>query len=135
MPCFQDVACTLEDQSFKWRWESCFLGYRASAEILSKHLVLPLISMSHLAFSSKDSVGEVSDAELTKVRLLHLIHLDEIHSIQFKAVDKVGRTARRNVDIHIKNAISKPRIATVLRRTTALFNFASDLRKSSITIS
>ncbi|KAK0223171.1 hypothetical protein IW262DRAFT_1458179 [Armillaria fumosa] len=87
---FSDVACTLEDQSFKWRWESCFLGYRASAEILSKHLVLPLI-------------------KLTKV------------------VDKVGRTARRNVDIHIKNAISKPRIATVLRRITAMFNFASDL--------
>lgn len=106
---FSDVACTLEDQTFKWRWESCFLGYRASAEILSKHLVLPLISMSHLAFSSKDSVGEVSDAELTK------------------AVDKVGRTARRNVDTHIKNAISKPRIATVLRRITAMFNFASDL--------
>ncbi|SJL09594.1 uncharacterized protein ARMOST_12974 [Armillaria ostoyae] len=106
---FSDVACTLEDQSFKWRWESCFLGYRASAEILSKHLVLPLISMSHLAFSSKNSVGEVSDAELTK------------------AVDKVGRTARRNVDIHIKNTISKPRIATVLRRITAMFNFASDL--------
>lgn len=106
---FSDVACTLEDQSFKWRWESCFLGYRASAEILSKHLVLPLISMSHLAFSSKDSVGEVSDAELTKT------------------VDKVGRTARRNVDIHIKNTISKPRIATVLRRITAMFNFASDL--------
>ncbi len=91
--------------------------------------------MSHLAFSSKDSVGEVSDAELTKVRLLNLIHLDEIHSIHIQAVDKVGRTARRNVDIHIKNAISKPRIATVLRRITALFNFASDLRKSSITIS
>ncbi|KAK0500514.1 hypothetical protein EDD18DRAFT_1150352 [Armillaria luteobubalina] len=106
---FSDVACTLEDQSFKWRWESCFLGYRASAEILSKHLVLPLISMSHLAFSSKDSVGEISDAELTKV------------------VDKVGRTARRNVDIHIKNAISKPRMATVLRRITAMFNFALDL--------
>ncbi|KAK0204748.1 hypothetical protein DFS33DRAFT_1322514 [Desarmillaria ectypa] len=106
---FSDVACTLEDQSFKWRWENCFLGYRASAEILSKHLILPLISMGHLAFSSKDSVGDISDAELTK------------------AVDKVGQTARRNVDIHIKNAISKPRIATVLRRITAMFNFASDL--------
>ncbi|KAK0485166.1 hypothetical protein IW261DRAFT_884949 [Armillaria novae-zelandiae] len=106
---FSDIACTLEDQSFKWRWESCFIGYRASAETLSKHLVLPLISMSHLAFTSKDSVGEVSDAELTKV------------------VDKVGRTARRNVDIHIKNAISKPRIATVLRRITAMFSFVSDL--------
>ncbi|KAK0450144.1 hypothetical protein EV421DRAFT_1779036 [Armillaria borealis] len=96
---FSDVACTLEDQSFKWRWESCFLGYRASAEILSKHLVLPLISMSHLAFSSKDSVGEVSDAGID----------------EGETVDKVGRTARRNVDIHIKNTISKPRIATVLR--------------------
>ncbi|KAG7451111.1 uncharacterized protein BT62DRAFT_926769 [Guyanagaster necrorhizus] len=106
---FSDVAFTLEDQSFKWRWETCFLGYRPSADILSKHLILPLISMGHLAFSSTDSVGEVSDAELTK------------------AVDKVGRIARRNVDIHIKNAISKPRIATVLRRITATFNFAPEL--------
>ncbi|KAK0469835.1 uncharacterized protein EV420DRAFT_1258748, partial [Desarmillaria tabescens] len=106
---FSDVACTLENQSFKWRWETCFLGYKASAEILSKHLILPLISMSHLAFSSTNSVGEVSDVDLTK------------------AVDKLGRTARRNVDIHIKNAISKPRIATVLRRITAMFSFASEL--------
>lgn len=52
-----------------------------------------------------------------------------LHSLHLQAVDKVGRTARRTVDTHIKNAISKPRVATTLRRMTAMFNFISDLRK------
>lgn len=46
----------------------------------------------------------------------------------FQAVDKVGRTARRTVDTHIKNVLSKPHIATTIRRMTAMFNFLPDLR-------
>lgn len=48
-----------------------------------------------------------------------------------QAVDKVGRTARRTVDTHIKNAVSKPRVASTVRRMTAMFNFTPDLRKLS----
>jgi hypothetical protein len=33
------------------------------------------------------------------------------------------------VDTHIKHAISKPRVATTIRRMTAMFNFSSELRK------
>jgi len=44
-----------------------------------------------------------------------------------QAVDKVGRTARRTLDTHVKHAISKPRVSTTLRRMTALINFTSDL--------
>lgn len=41
----------------------------------------------------------------------------------------MGRTARRTVDTHIRNAMSKPLVATALRRMTAMFNFIPDLRK------
>ncbi|KAF9468141.1 hypothetical protein BDZ94DRAFT_845739 [Collybia nuda] len=106
---YADISFTLEGESFKWKWEACILGHKRSAEIISQHLIFPLISVNHLAFSSADVISELLDADIEK------------------AIDKVGRTARRTVDIHIKNAISKPRVATTLRRMTAMFNFISDL--------
>ena len=50
-----------------------------------------------------------------------------------KAVDKIGRTARRTIDTHIKNVLSKPRVATTMRRMTAMFNFSADLRMLAVT--
>ena len=47
---------------------------------------------------------------------------------RFQAIDKIARTARRTVDTHVKNALSKPRLATTIRRITAVFNFISDAR-------
>jgi hypothetical protein len=41
-----------------------------SAEILSKHLILPLIGVNHLAFSSADPVSELSENDLEKVKYL-----------------------------------------------------------------
>ncbi|TFK40297.1 hypothetical protein BDQ12DRAFT_680680 [Crucibulum laeve] len=106
---YADFAFELECETFKWRWETCSLGHTTSAELISKHLIFPLISVNHLAFSSPEAVGEISDTDLEK------------------AVDKVGRTARRTVDTHMKNALSKPRFATTVRRMTAMFNFLPDL--------
>ncbi|KAH7928084.1 hypothetical protein BV22DRAFT_1149218 [Leucogyrophana mollusca] len=106
---YADFAFELECEAFKWRWDTIFVGHKTSAEILSKHLIMPLISVNHLAFSSPDAVADLSKNDLEK------------------ATDKVGRTARRTVDTHIRNAMSKPRVATTLRRMTALFNFIPDL--------
>ncbi|KAJ7158819.1 hypothetical protein C8R46DRAFT_401649 [Mycena filopes] len=104
---YADLALELEYEAFKWRWETCLQGGRFSAEMISRHLVLPLISLNHLAFTS--AVGESSETDLEK------------------AIDKVGRTARRSVDTHVKNAMAKPRVATALRRITAMFNFENNL--------
>ncbi|KAF8206505.1 hypothetical protein K438DRAFT_1963533 [Mycena galopus ATCC 62051] len=104
---YADLALELECEAFKWRWETCLQGGRFSAEMISSHLVLPLISLNHLAFTS--AVGESDETDLEK------------------AVDKVGRTARRSVDTHVKNAMAKPRVATALRRITAMFNFEPNL--------
>ncbi|KAN0093208.1 hypothetical protein V8E55_003992 [Tylopilus felleus] len=105
---FGDFAFQLECNAFKWRWETIFVGYKVSADILSKHLIMPLISVNHLVFSSPDVVGDLPPADLEK------------------AIDKLARTARRTVDTHVKNALSKPRLATTIRRITAVFNFISD---------
>ncbi|RPD61097.1 hypothetical protein L227DRAFT_75750 [Lentinus tigrinus ALCF2SS1-6] len=106
---FSDFAFMLGGESFRWRWETFNLGPRMSADVLSKHLILPLISMAHLAFSSADLLGATSETDLEK------------------SVDKVGRTARRTLDTHVRNALSKPVLATTLRRITAMFNFVPDL--------
>ncbi|KAG2133669.1 uncharacterized protein EDB93DRAFT_1307039 [Suillus bovinus] len=108
-PSLGDLALELECSNWKWRWEPIFLGPKLSAEIISKHLIMPLISVNHLAFSSSDVLGDLTPGDLEK------------------ATDKVGRTARRTVDTHIRNALSKPRVATTLRRMTAMFNFLPEL--------
>ncbi|KAI9568257.1 hypothetical protein HD554DRAFT_2205149 [Boletus coccyginus] len=105
---FGDFTFQLECDAFKWRWETIFVGHKVSADILSKHLIMPLISANHLAFSSPDVVGDLPPADLEK------------------AIDKIARTARRTVDTHVRNALSKPRLATTIRRITAGFNFISD---------
>ncbi|TDL25498.1 hypothetical protein BD410DRAFT_764954 [Rickenella mellea] len=100
-----DLSFELDCDGFKWRWDAYLLGPKTSAEILSKHLILPLISIAHLSFYSADPVSELDESDLEKV------------------VDKVGRSARRTVDIHVKHAVSKPRVSTTLQRFSALFDF------------
>ncbi|KAI0696256.1 hypothetical protein BC835DRAFT_1343011 [Cytidiella melzeri] len=104
-----DLAFELRCSEFKWRWETYSLGPKVSAEVISKHLIMPLISLTHMAFSSSEAVSAQTEADLEK------------------SVDKVGRTARRTVDTHIRTAISKPRVTTSLRRMTAVFNFLPDM--------
>jgi hypothetical protein len=65
----QDFAFELECDAFKWRWETCLLSSRMSAEVLSKHLIMPLISITHFAFASADPVSELSESDLEQVRL------------------------------------------------------------------
>ncbi|EAU85498.1 hypothetical protein CC1G_06399 [Coprinopsis cinerea okayama7 len=106
---FSDLSLGLDHASFKWRWEANSVGYRSSAEIISKHLVIPLITANSLALSSPESIGEMADSDVEK------------------AVDKSARVARRHADTHVRNALSKPKAATILRRITAMFNFATEL--------
>ncbi|KAJ3925251.1 MAG: hypothetical protein NXY57DRAFT_907314, partial [Lentinula lateritia] len=110
-----DFAFEIDCEGFKWTWETCFIGYRNSAEIISKHLVLPLISVSHTALSVGKPVGEMVESELEK------------------AIDAVGRAARRSFDTHVKNAISKPRMNSSIQRMSALFNLVDHLPPISFT--
>ena len=63
----QDVTIKLRGESFKWKWETTYLGPKLSAEILSKHLVVPLISAVHFAFTSPVVIGGMSGEDLEKV--------------------------------------------------------------------
>ena len=51
-------------------WETISTGPKMSAELLSQHLILPLITTAHLAFYSPDPVSELSEADLEKVSTL-----------------------------------------------------------------
>lgn len=44
-----------------------------SADILSKHLIMPLISTVHLSFFSADPVSSLSEADVEKVRYMLLL--------------------------------------------------------------
>jgi len=112
---FTLVPSSYSDMSFKfhsdiinWRWDTYYVGPKMSSEILSQHLIIPLVSTTHLAFTSVKPVSEMSEGDLEK------------------AIDKVGRSARRGIDTHTKNAIMRPRVSTTLRRMTALLDFNSD---------
>lgn len=63
----KDLAFELESESFHWRWETNLVGPKISAEFLSKQLIMPLISVTHLAFNTGSAVGEMSDGELENV--------------------------------------------------------------------
>lgn len=92
---------------------------------------MPLISLNHLAFASADPIGELSDNSLEKVNSC-FSNLDAPELIPIRvtqAVDKIGRSAKRTMDVHVKNAITKPRVATAIRRMTAIFNATPDLRQ------
>ncbi|KAI9000566.1 hypothetical protein BD414DRAFT_518797 [Trametes punicea] len=105
---YSDLAFELRSDPFRWRWETFNVGPKLSATILSKHLIMPLISVTHLAFSSPEVIGSLSEIELEK------------------STDRIGRIARRTVDTHVKSTLSKPIVATTLRRMTAVFNFVPE---------
>ncbi|KAF7971077.1 hypothetical protein HWV62_22143 [Athelia sp. TMB] len=105
----QDIAFELDFEVFKWQWQPNFLGYKASVELLSQHLIVPLISTNHLAFSSSEPISAMSDQDLEK------------------AVDKMGRVAKRSPDVHIRNVLTKPRVATTIGRVASLFYSLSDI--------
>lgn len=65
---WKDFAFSIGNDTFRWRWETFNLGPRMSADILSKHLILPLISTTHLAFSSADPISTSSETDLEKVQ-------------------------------------------------------------------
>ena len=63
----QDLAFDLDFDDFKWHWETYLIGPKSSAEVISQHLIMPLLSVTHLAFASADPVSELSDADLESV--------------------------------------------------------------------
>lgn len=43
------------------------MGHKHAAEILSKQLIMPLISLNHIAISSPDALSGMADSELEQV--------------------------------------------------------------------
>lgn len=63
----KDFAFELHLEDFVFRWETNIAGHKLSAETISTQLIMPLMSTAHLAFSSPDSVGEMSESGLETV--------------------------------------------------------------------
>lgn len=64
----QDLTFELKSGNFNWRWETYNQGPKISANVISRQLVIPLINLNHLAFSTAESLSELSEDKLEKVR-------------------------------------------------------------------
>ena len=127
----KDLAFELHLEDFVFRWETNTAGYRISAEIISRQIIMPLMSTAHLAFSSPTPVGEMSGSDLEMVSNAELpgyVLLIRC-GLHVKAVDKLSRAARRSPGMHARNTVSRPRLATAIRRMTAMLNFVLDPRE------
>ena len=132
----------IEAESFSWVWQTTFVGYRMSAELLSQHLILPMISVVHFTLGGQESIVDMPDDDLEKVRHCQRLFQRVRHGLRSffvlfasqltlrKVVDKVARTARRTPGTHVRNAIAKPRAATCLSRMSAMLNFTEPPRES-----
>ncbi len=69
----QDLSFEMEFEGFKWRWDTYLLGPRTSSDIISKQLIMPLITMVHVAFYSADPVSELPEKDLEKVSSLQAV--------------------------------------------------------------
>ena len=63
----QDLAFELDCGGFKWRWDAYLLGPKTSSDIISKQLIIPLITLTHVSFYSADPISELDEADLEKV--------------------------------------------------------------------
>lgn len=63
----QDLAFELDCGGFKWRWDAYLLGPKTSSDIISKQLIMPLITLTHVSFYSADPISELDEADLEKV--------------------------------------------------------------------
>lgn len=68
-PDSQDLAFEIDCDGFKWHWETYLLGPKTSADVISRHLIMPLISVVHISFYSADPVSELEESDLEKVRM------------------------------------------------------------------
>ncbi|EJD53466.1 hypothetical protein AURDEDRAFT_179933 [Auricularia subglabra TFB-10046 SS5] len=103
-----DLACEIGCEDYTWQWHANAVGYRTSSELLSKHLILPLISFSHVAFTAPQPLQQMPADELEKL------------------IDKTGRIYRRSVDAQVKKVLAEPKLGTALSRIDAIFGMQSD---------
>lgn len=97
----QDLAIELQPlDSGKWKWECCKLGPKASAQMLSTHLFFPLLSAVNLAFTSADSVSEMSTSDLEEVSWTMMIWQNPLFGSGLQNVLKADNSSFWPMFIH-----------------------------------
>lgn len=64
----KDLSFTISHDTFLWTWQLDILPHKIAADFLSKHLILPLISLNHLAFTTTSVPKELTEESLKTVR-------------------------------------------------------------------
>ncbi|KZS90201.1 hypothetical protein SISNIDRAFT_458149 [Sistotremastrum niveocremeum HHB9708] len=86
-----------QPEEWTWRWNLTRMGPRTSANFLSKHLIVPLVLSSHVAFQTIDAKRPVSEQEWEK------------------NVSTTANHAKRSLVHQLKGAFSKPRFVDAIR--------------------
>jgi len=94
-----DLEVNLKLGSYRWRWETMSAG-RMGADILSRHLIIPMITLNEFALKSPQSPSTMDDNTWTK-------HLDV-----------VAKTSRVINSVHV--LFRKPRVSTSLCRISQI---------------
>ena len=101
-----------------------------------------MISVVHFTLGGQESIVDMPDDDLEKVRRCQRLCQGVRHDLRYffvllvskltlrKVVDKVARTARRTPGTHVRNSIAKTRVATCLSRMSAMLNFTEPPRES-----
>ncbi|KAG8988029.1 hypothetical protein FRB93_004312 [Tulasnella sp. JGI-2019a] len=97
-----DLEVTLTTDDFTWRWDAMSLPSRMASQILSTHLVMPLLSFTALAASVDEPLRNMSTYSLTR------------------AADSQAKTAKRGPGRQMVGCMGKPIILTSLQRITQI---------------
>ncbi|KZT59589.1 hypothetical protein CALCODRAFT_481478 [Calocera cornea HHB12733] len=97
-----DLFLQLSIPNFSWQWELDALPRAYSAELISKHLIMPMLTWS----------GYVMDSYMEALSTEHQISQLE------RALDASGRTAKRHVDKMVASVVRQPLFSTSIRRLT-----------------
>ncbi|KAF9506653.1 hypothetical protein BS47DRAFT_1399316 [Hydnum rufescens UP504] len=94
-----DLEVCLKLGSYEWKWEAMSVG-RMGADILSRHLIIPMITLNECALKSPQRPNTMDDSTWTK-------HLDI-----------VAKTSRVTNPVHV--LLRKPRVSTSLCRISQI---------------
>ncbi len=98
----------IRSESYTWRWDVTYPGYRLAAKLLSIHLLTPLISFAALSTIVDDPLRDIAQTSLTRI------------------ADLQAKTAKRSIGRQTVGCISKPIVASTLQRISQVIEGISE---------
>ncbi|KAG9105826.1 hypothetical protein FRC07_009092, partial [Ceratobasidium sp. 392] len=106
---YADLSIKITTPNITWCWNGFALGLSKSAEIVSEHLVKPLMTVTSVALGAQEAPRDMSAEDVQK------------------CMDKTGKTARAAQHTHIKALFMKPFVACGVPRVTGIMDNSDEM--------